>query len=102
MKRSEKMTISLQEIKDAAWDARLELNPREEETLLKEARQLFEKAKLFIDSITEEIPPTFYPVSISTIMREDKEQPSLPIKTALSNAPDADDYCFHVPRIIEE
>lgn len=102
MKRSEKMIISQQEIKDAAWDARLELNSREEEILLREARQLIEKAKLFLDFITEEISPAFYPVSNPNILREDEEQPSLPVKTALSNAPDADDYCFHVPRIIEE
>ncbi len=95
------MTVSLEEIKKAAWDARLELTSREEEVLLEEVTQLFEKAATFIKN-AEGIDPTFYPVSITSVMREDKIQPSLPVSKALSNAPDADDFCFHVPRIIEE
>ena len=95
------MSVSLEEIKKAAWDARLELTSREADILLEEITQIFDKAASFKNN-TEGVSPTFYPLSITTVMREDKIQPSLPVSTALSNAEDADDYCFHVPRIIEE
>ncbi|UNC91490.1 Asp-tRNA(Asn)/Glu-tRNA(Gln) amidotransferase subunit GatC [Candidatus Contubernalis alkaliaceticus] len=96
------MSISAQEIKDAAWDARLELDSQEESELLKEAQQLFEDLVSFIDPTFENISQTFYPISSKAVMREDEVELSLPVNTALANAPDADDFCHHVPRIIEE
>ena len=96
------MAISPKEIKDAAWDARLELDSLEESQLLEEARQLFEVLRSYMDPTFEKVLPTFFPITSTTVLREDEVQPSLPVNTALANAPDADDYCHHVPRIIEE
>lgn len=96
------MNLSSQEIKDAAWDARLELSSQEEDALLQEAQQLFKKVKSFIDPTLENVLPTFFSIPSTTVLREDEVQPSLPVSKAMANAPDADDHCYHVPRIIEE
>ncbi len=96
------MTVSSQDIKEASWDARVELSVQEEQSLLQEAQQLFIKVKSFLGPDLEEVSPTFFPIKSSTVLREDEVQPSLPVNKALANAPDADDHCHHVPRIIEE
>ncbi len=95
------MSISPEEIKNAAWDARLKLNSQEESVLREEAEKLLKKALDFLKE-AENLEPTFHPFSITSVMREDEEKTSLPVEVALKNAPDADEYCFNVPRIIEE
>ncbi|RQD73663.1 MAG: Asp-tRNA(Asn)/Glu-tRNA(Gln) amidotransferase subunit GatC [Candidatus Syntrophonatronum acetioxidans] len=95
------MSISPEEIKKSAWDARLKLSSQEEEILREEAEKILKKALDFLKE-TEDFEPTFHPLPITSVLREDEEKPSLPVEVALKNAPDADEYCFNVPRIIEE
>ena len=96
------MTLKIDDIQDASWDARLELEPEKQKELLEEARMLFDKLNSAIDPALENVPPTYFPTAKTTKLREDLVHPSMPVNEALVNAHDADSQCFHVPRIIEE
>ncbi len=73
---SSKLNLTQQEIKKFA--------PQ-----LKEVLDYFEKIKEF-DS--EGIEPSFHPIKVSDVLREDEEEPSLTQEDALRNAEQKDGY----------
>jgi aspartyl/glutamyl-tRNA(Asn/Gln) amidotransferase C subunit len=50
---------------------------------------------------TEAVGPTAHVLPIQNVFREDRLQPSLDRDALLLNAPDAEDGCFRVPKIVE-
>ncbi len=48
----------------------------------------------------ETIEPTFHPLPIHNVFREDERKPSLPIDKVLTNAPDKESSFFKVPRVL--
>ncbi len=46
------------------------------------------------------VEPLAHPLDLTNVMREDAEQPGLPLDIALRNAPDAGDGFFRVPKVI--
>lgn len=48
----------------------------------------------------EKIEPTFHPLPIHNVFREDERKPSLPIDEVLTNAPDKESNFFKVPRVL--
>ena len=50
----------------------------------------------------DSVEPTSHAVKITNVMREDEARPSLPQEESLSNAPEAEDGRFKVPRIVED
>lgn len=51
---------------------------------------------------TQDVQPTFYPVSAENKMRADRCQPSMPQELALRQAPDRHGDFFRVPRMLED
>lgn len=96
------MKINRDELERASWDARVELNTEEKEYLLECAQALFDQLNTLPAGGLDSLKAVCYGHEQPNVTREDIEQSSLPLEKALSNAPDADDYCFHVPRIVEE
>ncbi len=47
-----------------------------------------------------QIEPTFHPLPIHNVFREDELKPSLLIKEVLANAPDKESSFFKVPRVL--
>jgi aspartyl-tRNA(Asn)/glutamyl-tRNA(Gln) amidotransferase subunit C len=50
----------------------------------------------------EDVEPTSHSIPLSNVTRPDQVRPSLTQEEALSNAPEAEDGRFKVPRIIED
>ena len=55
-----------------------------------------ELAKVNVDKIE----PTFHPLPIHNVFREDEVKPSLPIEKVLENAPAKESSFFKVPRVL--
>jgi len=47
------------------------------------------------------IEPTQYGQPVTSVLREDAVEPSLPRETVLANAPDASETEFRMPKIVE-
>ncbi len=90
------------EMERAAWDARVKLNSEETNELLEHSRLVFEQLDSIPESELDTLQATCYGHSQPNTVREDTEEASLPLSLSLGNAPDADESCFRVPRIIEE
>lgn len=96
------MKASQEELKSAAWDARIELTATETRELLQEVQNFFNLTRQMQKIDSKETPATYYGSERQNILREDIVHPSLPLKVSLANAPETDGFCFLVPRIIEE
>jgi aspartyl-tRNA(Asn)/glutamyl-tRNA(Gln) amidotransferase subunit C len=49
---------------------------------------------------TEDVPPTSHAIFINNAFREDKVRASIPVESALTNAPESEDGSFVVPKVI--
>ncbi len=97
------MSDLLHQLRAAAWDARLNFAPTEEQELLtglEEVLVMVNELKKELDTTGE--TPLFFPPLPLGRMEEDRPGKSLPREVALANAPDAGYTCFHVPRIVVE
>lgn len=95
--------ITLEEMFKAAEAMRLEVAPEEREPFLAEINRLFSfAAQAWRDVDFEGVRPTVYLLPDTNVYRADKRWESLPPEVALANAPEEEDGCFKVPRIIEE
>ena len=48
------------------------------------------------------VEPTAHPLPIRNVLREDRPVPSLDREEVLAAAPEAEDHCFRVPKIVGE
>ena len=95
------MTISREEIIQASGDARLELTPEEAAELEKQVANVIQQAVFLQNNKLDDIEATYYLFGQKNILREDITASSLPMETALSNAPEAESAYIHVPKIVE-
>lgn len=95
------MELPLKEISDAALDARIELTAEEIQDLKIEIHKIWGQLDTVKNDPLEQVQGTFYALKQENTLRNDLLRPSLSQQTALKNAPEADETCFHVPRIIE-
>lgn len=95
-------TIDREVVERVAHMARLALT--EEEIALFQAQlgSILEYAQAVNELDTEGVEPTAHAVAVTNVLRDDAVRPSLPKEAVLANAPDAQDGCFRVPRIMEE
>lgn len=95
------MKMTNEQVAKVAQLARLDL-PQEE--LLKLAGDM-EAILAYVDKLneldTEGIEPTAHAVPMDNAFRTDEAHASIGIDKALANAPQADDDCFVVPKVIE-
>ena len=96
------MHISLEELRNAALDARIELTAAEEKELQEEIQLFFKLVKPLQEIDLTGIVTTCYGHQEPNILRADLAQPSLTLEAALANAPAVDESYFLVPRIIED
>ncbi|MEW5921257.1 MAG: Asp-tRNA(Asn)/Glu-tRNA(Gln) amidotransferase subunit GatC [Bacillota bacterium] len=96
-----KLKVSIDDIRQASWDARINLTPEEEAGLEQQIIKTFKQLVFLQEKGLDKIEATYYPYAQENILREDVALPSLPLETVMSNAPDADAGFFHVPKIVE-
>lgn len=81
--------------------ARLELTPEEKERLRLQLGLILEHAAKVGEAAADDVPPTAYAIARANVFRPDVPEPSLTHEAALSNAPEAEEGRFKVPRIVE-
>ncbi len=90
-----------EDIKQAAWDARINLSPEEETALERQLQNILRQAEFLKENEIYNAEPTHYPYTQQNTLREDNPSPSLPLDKVLENAPEANEIYFLVPRIVE-
>jgi aspartyl-tRNA(Asn)/glutamyl-tRNA(Gln) amidotransferase subunit C len=93
--------LSLKDVEEIAFLARLALEPAEAERLRGELVGILAYVDQLSACDTEGVEPMTHAVPLTMPLREDRVDPSLPVEEALRGAPRDQDDCFVVPRIIE-
>ena len=89
------------DIEHVARLARLELTDEERARLREQLGVILEAAAKVSEVATDDVPPTAYAIARSNVLRPDEITPSLTTEEVLSNAPEAEDDRFKVPRVVE-
>jgi aspartyl-tRNA(Asn)/glutamyl-tRNA(Gln) amidotransferase subunit C len=96
------MKISLEEVREVAVLARLQLSDAEAETL----RTELENILTYIDKVravdVEGVPPTTHAVPMDCPLRVDSVGTQLSQDAALANAPRREESYFAVPKIVAD
>ncbi|MFA5410627.1 MAG: Asp-tRNA(Asn)/Glu-tRNA(Gln) amidotransferase subunit GatC [Candidatus Omnitrophota bacterium] len=95
------MSIDKDTVKYTAHLARIELQPKELETLSGQLKDILG----FIDKLkkidVKSTSPTSHILPVNNVLRRDAPAESLPLKKTLENAPQKKESFFAVPKIIE-
>ena len=89
------------DIEHVARLARLELTEEEKERMRAQLGLILEHAAKVGEVATADVVPTASAIPRSNVLRPDEPHPSLTAEAVLSNAPEAEEGRFKVPRIVE-
>jgi aspartyl-tRNA(Asn)/glutamyl-tRNA(Gln) amidotransferase subunit C len=81
--------------------ARLALTDEERARLREQLGAILEHAATVGEVAADDVPPTASAVPQVNVFRDDEPEPSLPRELVLSNAPEAEEGRFRVPRVVE-
>jgi len=87
-------------VREVARLARLELSDEEVECFAADLESILEAFKKLDNIDTDGLEPSFHPVKIEDVFREDTPEKSLSQEEALSNSPNTEDGFFKGPRIV--
>lgn len=102
MKGCGPMKISQDEIKKIAFLSRLEVKENNMANIEKELSDILTYVAELNELDLDDVEPMAHAVPLHNVFREDEEKPSLAHDLALSNAPEAEDGYFKVPRVVQE
>lgn len=94
------MKISKQEILNVARLARLNLDESLIDKLSEQVGNILEYIDILNTIDTDGILPTTHAISLTNAFREDIVKEHLGSEKALANAPEKEDGCFVVPKIV--
>ncbi len=94
------MKISKKEIINVAKLARLELDDALVDKLTGQVGNILEYIDTLSELDTEGVQPTTHAISLTNAFREDVEKEHPGTEKALANAPEKEDGCFVVPKIV--
>ncbi len=94
------MKITKEEVGRMAALARLSLQEEEKDLYAKQLDQILSYIEKLNELNTDGVEPTSHSMPIKNSMREDIVKESLSQEAALSNAPEKEQGCFKVPKII--
>ncbi len=95
------MKITREEVEHVARLSRLALEETEIDALTGQMDQLLGYVEKLNELDTEGIVPTAHAVPMENAFRADEVKPSIGLERALQNAPQSEESCFVVPKIIE-
>ncbi len=96
------MKISQEEIKKIALLSRLEVREEHMTHMEKELNDILTYVAELNELDLDGVEPMAHAVPLQNVWREDVRKPSLDHDLALSNAPEAEDGYFKVPRVVQE
>ncbi len=94
------MAISREEVLYIARLARLEFDEEKVEEFTHQLGRVLDYINKLSELDLTDVEPTYHVLDMVSVMREDEVKESLSQEEALSNAPDAKDGFFRVPKII--
>lgn len=95
------MKITRDDVLHVAGLARLTIADRDVNRLAEQLGSILTYVESLDRIDTTDVPPTAHAVAAHNAFRTDTPHDSLDQDTALSNAPESEDGCFVVPKIIE-
>jgi len=95
------LKIQKEDVHKVAHLARLELSEDESRRLTGDMNNILSYIDKLAELDTEEIEPTSHAVAVTNAFREDVSKDFFTAEEGLSNAPDAEDGSFKVPKVIE-
>lgn len=95
------MKITREDVQRVAQLSRLALEASEIDALTGQMDRLLGYVEKLNELDTEGIIPTAHAVPLENAFRADEVKPSLGLERALQNAPQSEDGCFLVPKVIE-
>jgi len=93
--------ITKKDVEYVAGLARLEFTEEEKEMYTKTLNDILEHAEKLKQVNTDGVPPTAHILPVKNVFRIDEVRPSMDRDKILQNAPDKDEGCFRVPKVIE-
>jgi aspartyl-tRNA(Asn)/glutamyl-tRNA(Gln) amidotransferase subunit C len=100
--KSEKVTLSRDDVAELAKLARIELTPAELDHLAPQLDVILESVARVSEVAAGDIPPTSHALPLTNVLRQDALRPSLPREEVLAAAPARELDRFRVPRILGE
>jgi aspartyl-tRNA(Asn)/glutamyl-tRNA(Gln) amidotransferase subunit C len=94
------MRITGKDVEHVAMLARLAISPEEKEMFTQQMNVILEYVEQLNALDTDGIVPTSHVIPMQNVMRDDLVTPSLTREQVLQNAPETEDGCFKVPRIV--
>jgi aspartyl-tRNA(Asn)/glutamyl-tRNA(Gln) amidotransferase subunit C len=95
------MRLSQKEVEHIALLSRLKLTDEEREQMTTQLNDVMVFFEQLGELDTTDVPPTSHVIPMSSVLREDKVRPSLPVEDVLENAPERAGDTFRVPRVVE-
>jgi aspartyl-tRNA(Asn)/glutamyl-tRNA(Gln) amidotransferase subunit C len=95
------MNITREQVEHVAKLARLEITEAEKEAFSRQLSAILTYMEQLNRFDTTGIEPTATVLPQTNVVREDEVRPSLPVDSALANAPERENGFFVVPRILE-
>ena len=96
------MNITKEEVEKVANLARLALTDSEKSAFAKQLSQILTHVETLNQYDTRGVEPTATVPGQANVFRPDEVKPSLPVESAVANAPESVDGFFVVPKIISE
>jgi aspartyl-tRNA(Asn)/glutamyl-tRNA(Gln) amidotransferase subunit C len=94
--------ISEAEVRHVAHLSRLKPSDEEVAQLAGQLSEILGYMAKLDEVDTTEVPPTAHALPVSNILRPDETQISLPLDTALANAPQREGSFFGLPKVLDQ
>ena len=95
------MDITKETVTHIANLAKIKLSPEETERLAAEMAGIVGFADKLAEMDIEGVEPTTHALKVQNVLREDVLKPSYSREKILANAPERDEACFIVPKVVE-
>ncbi len=97
-----KIEVDENTVKKVAFLARLKLSDEEIRKYAEDLKSILESFHTLQQVNVDDVDPSFQPVPIKNVTRDDEERESIPQEVALSNTSNREDGYFKGPKIIEK
>ncbi|MCK4714791.1 MAG: Asp-tRNA(Asn)/Glu-tRNA(Gln) amidotransferase subunit GatC [Candidatus Aenigmarchaeota archaeon] len=94
------MTVDKDMVKKVAALARIELSDKEAEGFRKDLEEILSAFRTLQRIPTKGVKPTFHPVEVRGVLREDKVEPSILRDRLLKNLKNKEDGYIKGPRVV--
>ena len=95
------MRITTEQVRYVAALSKLKLNEKEQQRMIEDMASIIAFADQLNELETGEIKPTAQTLGLFNVFREDESAPLYEREVMLANAPEKDDGCYLVPKLIE-